>query len=69
MLWLVFLPVALANILLYFVCSFVAWDMNPYNWFIFNGDHIVFARIIIVCIEGMLIVSIPMFWKIFDDEE
>jgi len=69
LLWILALPLFLWNVFLYFVGSFVAWDMNPYNWFIFTDDYVVFGRVMIICVECMILMSTQTFWKIFNDDE
>ena len=43
------------HVILYFLCSFIAWDLNPLHWAILNSGA--FGRIILVVVEIWILVE------------
>jgi hypothetical protein len=60
--WMVFLPLLIANIFIYVICSFIALDMNPMNWLLFTTT---IGRIIYIIYFVMVLVKVPDFWDQF----
>jgi hypothetical protein len=60
--WMVFLPLLIANIFIYVIGSFIALDMNPMNWLLFTTT---IGRIIYIIYFVMVLVKVPDFWDQF----
>mgnify|MGYP000244352210 FL=1 len=60
--WMTFLPLLIANIFIYVIGSFIAWDMNPMNWLLFTTT---IGRVIYVIYFVMVLVKVPDFWDQF----
>lgn len=61
--WMILVPLIIANGIWYLLGSFIAWDWNPANWWLFTSY---WGRAIAIFIEMSLLVNIPDFWKQFE---
>jgi hypothetical protein len=59
----VLIPLAIGNGVYYLIGSFVAWDWNPTNWWLFTS---VWGRVIFVLLEISVLANIPKFWEELD---
>jgi hypothetical protein len=62
-LWMILLPLVIANGIFYLLGSFIAWDFNPFNWWAFTST---FGRVLMVIVEVAILVNIPTWWEQFD---
>ena len=53
----------LGNLIYYIVGSFLALDLNPFNWWALREPA---GRIVILLFEIILLVNIPKFWEDID---
>jgi FtsH-binding integral membrane protein len=58
--WMILVPLVLANGLWYLLGAFIAWDFNPMHWWLFNTT---FGRVIAIILELCIISAIPDFWE------
>lgn len=61
--WLILIPLVIANGIFYLLSSFIAWDFNPFHWWAFTTT---FGRILMVIVEVAILVNIPTWWEQFD---
>jgi hypothetical protein len=61
--WMVILPLVIANGVYYLLGSFIAWDFNPYHWWAFTTT---FGRVLMVIFEVSILVNIPKWWEQFE---
>ena len=62
-LWMILLPLVIANGIFYLLGSFIAWDFNPFHWWAFTST---FGRVLMVIVEVAILVNIPTWWEQFD---
>jgi hypothetical protein len=60
--WMVLLPLLIANLFIYVIGCFIAWDMNPINWWLFTT---IIGRTIYALYFVIVLVNIPYFWDEF----
>jgi hypothetical protein len=60
--WMIILPLVIANGIYYLLGSFIARDLNPHHWWMFTST---FGRVLMVFFEVMILVSIPKWWEQF----
>ena len=58
--WMVLLPLLIANVFIYVIGCFIAWDMNPMNWWLFTT---IVGRVIYALYFVMVLVNIPKYWE------
>lgn len=58
--WMILVPLVIANGIWYLLGAFVAWDWNPMNWWLFTTT---FGRVIAIIIELGIISAVPDFWE------
>mgnify|MGYP003347929104 FL=1 len=58
--WMVFLPLLIANIFIYVIGCFIAWDMNPMNWWLFTT---IVGRVVYIIYLVIALVNVPNFWE------
>lgn len=58
--WMVFLPLLIANIFIYVIGCFIAWDMNPMNWWLFTT---IVGRVVYIIYFVIALVNAPHFWE------
>jgi hypothetical protein len=61
--WMVILPLVIANGVYYLLGSFIAWDFNPYHWWAFTTT---FGRVLMVIFEVSILVNIPKWCEQFE---
>jgi hypothetical protein len=61
-LWMILLPLLIANVAIYLIGSFVAWNWDPREWWLITST---WGRFILVIIELSVIANIPKFWDDF----
>ena len=59
-LWMILVPLVIANWIWYLLGSFIAWDFNPMHWWLFTST---FGRVIAIILELGILSSIPDFWE------
>ena len=59
-LWMILVPLAIANGIWYLIGSFIAWDWNPMNWWLFTNP---FGRVLAILLEISIVANIPKFWE------
>jgi hypothetical protein len=57
--WMVLLPILIANVFLYLIGCFIAWNMNPLNWWLFTT---IVGRVIYAIYFVITLVNAPTFW-------
>jgi hypothetical protein len=60
--WMVLLPLLIANLFIYVIGCFIAWDMNPINWWLFTTT---IGRTIYAFYFVIVLVKVPDFWDQF----
>ena len=58
--WMILLPMLIAHAFLYMIGCFIAWDMNPFNWWLFTT---IVGRVIYAFYFVIVLTSIPSFWE------
>jgi hypothetical protein len=61
--WMITLPLVIANGLFYLLGSFIAWDFDPFHWWAFTTTV---GRVLMVIVEVAILVNIPTWWEQFD---
>jgi hypothetical protein len=61
--WMILVPLVIANGIWYLLGAFIAQDWNPMHWWLFTS---VWGRIIAVLIEVSVLANIPDFWEQFE---
>jgi hypothetical protein len=61
--WMILIPLVIANGIFYLLGSFIALDFNPYHWWAFTTT---FGRILMVIVEVSILVNIPTWWEQFN---
>jgi membrane protein YdbS with pleckstrin-like domain len=61
--WMITLPLVIANGLFYLLGSFIAWDFDPFHWWAFTTTV---GRVLMVIVEVAILVNIPTWWDQFD---
>lgn len=62
--WMVLVPIILANTLLYIIGTFIAWDINPLHWWMLTS---ITGRCLYVVYNIAVLVNTPTFWEEFGD--
>ena len=62
-LWMILVPLVIANGIWYLLGAFIAWDWNPMNWWLFTNP---FGRVLAVLLEISIMANIPKFWEDFE---
>ena len=57
------IPMAILNLILYLLGSFVAWSFDPSTWWLVNSTV---GRLLLVFIEISFLANVPKFWEEFD---
>jgi hypothetical protein len=60
--WMIILPLVIANGIYYLLGSFIARDLNFHHWWMFTST---FGRVLMVFFEVMVLASIPKWWEQF----
>jgi hypothetical protein len=58
--WMVLLPLLIANLFIYVIGCFIAWNMNPINWWLFTT---IVGRVIYALYFVIVLVNIPKYWE------
>ena len=58
--WMTLLPLLIANVFIYVIGCFIAWDMNPMNWWLFTT---IIGRIIYAFYFVIVLAKTPDFWN------
>jgi membrane protein YdbS with pleckstrin-like domain len=61
--WMITLPLVIANGVFYLLGSFIAWDFDPFHWWAFTTTV---GRVLMVIVEVAILVNIPTWWEQFD---
>lgn len=57
--WMMLLPILIGNGFLYLIGCFIAWDMNPLNWWLFTT---IVGRVVYMFYFVIVLVNAPTFW-------
>jgi len=58
--WMILLPMLIANIFIYVIGCFIAWDMNPMNWWLLTT---IVGRVVYIIYLVIALVNVPNFWE------
>lgn len=61
--WMILLPMLIAHAFLYIIGCFIAWDMNPLNWWLFTT---IVGRVIYTVYFVIVLANVPYFWDEFN---
>ena len=61
--WMITIPLVIANGVFYLLGSFIAWDFDPFHWWAFTTTV---GRVLMVIVEVAILVNIPTWWEQFD---
>jgi hypothetical protein len=57
------IPMVIGNLAYYIIGAFVAWNLNPLEWFLLKDT---LGRFLLVILEFVLLVNVPKFWEEFE---
>ena len=57
--WMVLLPLLIANLFIYVIGCFIAWDMNPMNWWLVTT---IVGRVFYAIYFVIALVNVPKYW-------
>lgn len=61
--WMIFIPMFFGNLFYYIIGAFVAWNLNPLEWFLLKDTM---GRFCLVLLELVLLANVPKFWEEFE---
>jgi hypothetical protein len=61
--WMIILPLIISNLVIYLIGSFIAWSLDPREWWLITST---WGRLVLVIIELSVIANIPKFWDDFN---
>lgn len=62
--WMILVPIILANTFLYIIGTFIAWDTNPLHWWMLTS---ITGRCLYLLYNILVLANTPTFWEEFGD--